>query len=154
MARRRRGEPHVMAYWLMSARIASQAASLMTSGAGKSGKPWARLMAPASLATRVISRITDSVKPCVRRAVRGEGLGTVMGRLSSGQGWHSGRVGRRGGRAPRSDLRRRRNVAVRCRGEKGGGNWVDDLNNAQEGEQHTMIPATGCAIGIGLSARS
>src|SRR5690554_1812452 len=78
MARRRRGEPHVMAYWLMFARIASQAASLITSGAGKSGKPWARLMAPVSLATRVISRITDSVKPCVRRAVRGEGLGAVM----------------------------------------------------------------------------
>ena len=44
-----------------AARIAAQAASLRRSCAGKSGNPWARLMAPCSLATRVISRITDSV---------------------------------------------------------------------------------------------
>src|SRR2546425_3700051 len=68
-ASRRRLAPQVIAYWLMSARIARAAASLMTSGAGKLGKPWARLMAPCSLATRVIPRMTDSVKPWVRREV-------------------------------------------------------------------------------------
>lgn len=31
--------------------------------------------------------------------------------------------------------------------------WVENLNNAQEGEQHTMIPATGRTIGLGLRAR-
>ncbi len=69
-ARRRLGAPHVIAYWLMSARIAAHAASLRSSGAGKSGKPWARFTASCSRATRVISRMTDSVKECVRRAVR------------------------------------------------------------------------------------
>src|SRR5437667_1628553 len=68
-ASRSRLAPQVMAYWLMSARIAREAASLMTSGAGKLGKPCARLMAPCSLATRVIQRMTDSVKPWVRREV-------------------------------------------------------------------------------------
>src|ERR1700719_4483516 len=45
----------------MSAAIASAAARLSASGAGKSGKPWARLMASWRMARRVISRITDSV---------------------------------------------------------------------------------------------
>src|ERR1035438_3740496 len=58
-----------MAYWFTSARMAATAASLSSSGAGKLGKPWARLMAPCSLASRVIPRMTDSVKPWVRRAV-------------------------------------------------------------------------------------
>src|SRR5471032_2018724 len=53
--------PHVIAYWFISAAIASAAARLSASGAGKSGKPWARLMAPWLIARRVISRITDSV---------------------------------------------------------------------------------------------
>src|SRR2546423_1770967 len=64
-----------MAYWLRSSRIARAAASFRTSGQGKLGKPCARLMAPCSFASRVIPRITDSVKPCVRRAVR-----AVMGK--------------------------------------------------------------------------
>ena len=58
------------AYWLTSASIAWRAASLSSSGHGKSGKPWARLIAPCSAATLVISRITDSVKRRVRAAVR------------------------------------------------------------------------------------
>ena len=52
----------MMAYWLMSASIASRAAAFSSSGHGKSGNPWLRLTAPAWLARRVISRMTDSVK--------------------------------------------------------------------------------------------
>src|SRR6266705_441478 len=61
MASRRFFAPQVIAYWLISAAIASCAARLISSGAGKSGKPWARLMAPCLIANRVISRMTDSV---------------------------------------------------------------------------------------------
>src|SRR5215475_1212897 len=53
--------PHVMAYWFTSARMAATAASLISAGAAKSGKPWARLIAPCETARRVISRMTDSV---------------------------------------------------------------------------------------------
>src|SRR4051812_27668798 len=49
--------------------MALHAASLSISGAAKSGNPWARLRASYSCATRVISRITDSVKLAVRAAV-------------------------------------------------------------------------------------
>src|SRR5690348_8660017 len=45
----------------MSALIASHAACLSSSGAGKSGKPCDRLSAPCNCAWRVISRMTDSV---------------------------------------------------------------------------------------------
>src|SRR5713226_5517590 len=62
MASRSGLAPQVMAYWLMSAAMASWAARLISAGAGKSGKPWARLTAPWRIARRVISRITDSVK--------------------------------------------------------------------------------------------
>src|ERR1044072_7438719 len=51
----------------MSAAMASAAACLRPSGAGKSGTPWARLMAPCLTARRVISRITDSVNFSMRR---------------------------------------------------------------------------------------
>src|ERR1700722_230501 len=61
MERRRFFEPQVMAYWLMSAAIASCAARLISAGAGKSGKPWDKLTALWRIASRVISRITDSV---------------------------------------------------------------------------------------------
>jgi hypothetical protein len=54
--------PQVIAYWLTSASIARRAASLISSGAGKSGKPCDRLTAPCRFASRVISRMTDSVK--------------------------------------------------------------------------------------------
>src|SRR5262245_50520041 len=62
--------PHVMAYWLTSAKTASAAARLISSGAGKSGKPWARLTAPAATARRFISRITDSVNDSAFALIR------------------------------------------------------------------------------------
>src|SRR5439155_21890589 len=61
MASRKPLAPHVIAYWLTSAAMASWAALLTESGAGKSGKPCARLIAPCAIARRVISRMTDSV---------------------------------------------------------------------------------------------
>jgi hypothetical protein len=73
-ASRSRFAPQVMAYWFRSARTARAAASLSTSGQGKLGKPCARLMAPWALASRVIPRMTDSVKPWVRRAVCMDGF--------------------------------------------------------------------------------
>src|SRR4029077_4845102 len=45
----------------MSSAIVLRAASLISSGAAKSGNPWDRLTAPCFNASRVISRITDSV---------------------------------------------------------------------------------------------
>src|SRR5262245_5812876 len=62
MASRNRLAPQVIAYWLTSALMASQAARLMSSGAGKSGKPCERLTAPWASAWRLMSRMTDSVK--------------------------------------------------------------------------------------------
>src|SRR5580704_9451803 len=54
--------------------MAARAASFTSAGAGKSGKPCAKLTAPCCRARRVISRITDSVKysafsESIRRAV-------------------------------------------------------------------------------------
>src|SRR5213079_1865999 len=68
-ASRSRFAAQVMAYWFTSSAVARAAACFSTSGAAKFGNPCARLMASCSLASRVIPRITDSVKPCVRRAV-------------------------------------------------------------------------------------
>src|SRR5258706_9479546 len=45
----------------MSSAMALRAASLISSGAAKSGNPWDRLTAPCCKAKRVISRMTDSV---------------------------------------------------------------------------------------------
>src|SRR3981189_3458672 len=45
----------------MSSAMALRAASLISSGAAKSGNPWDRLTAPCFKARRVISRMTDSV---------------------------------------------------------------------------------------------
>src|SRR5215469_4674162 len=45
----------------MSSAIALRAASLISSGAAKSGKPCERFTAPCFIARRVISRMTDSV---------------------------------------------------------------------------------------------
>src|SRR6202451_975701 len=53
--------PHVIGYWFRSCSIAATAACLTWSGAGKSGKPWARLIALCCSASLVISLITDSV---------------------------------------------------------------------------------------------
>ena len=71
IAPRRLFAPHVMAYWLMSSWTARAAASLSSDGQAKSGKPWARLTAPASTARRFISRMTDSVKLAALTEMRG-----------------------------------------------------------------------------------
>src|SRR4051812_41229712 len=70
MARRKSGAPHVIAYWLTSASIAALAASFSSVGHGKSGKPCARFTAPRSRASRVISRMTDSVKVSALALIR------------------------------------------------------------------------------------
>src|SRR4051794_21873007 len=44
--------------------MAALAASLSSCGQPKSGKPCARLIAPCAIASRVISRMTDSVNVC------------------------------------------------------------------------------------------
>src|SRR5215204_421875 len=62
MASRKSFAPQVTAYWLTSSLMAAAAARLRSSGAGKSGKPCERLTAPCLSASRVISRMTDSVK--------------------------------------------------------------------------------------------
>src|SRR6266536_584740 len=61
IASRNRLAPQVIAYWLTSASIAALAAALSSGGHGKSGNPCDRLIASCSSASRVISRITDSV---------------------------------------------------------------------------------------------
>src|SRR5882672_1527111 len=68
MASRRLLLPQVIAYWFTSASIARFAASLSAAGAGKFGKPCARLMPLCTALRRVISRMTDSVKFSVRAA--------------------------------------------------------------------------------------
>src|SRR6476620_7819563 len=60
--------PQVTAYWFTLPWIAAHAASFIGSGIGKSGNPCARFTASCWFAMRVISRMTDSVKVCVRRA--------------------------------------------------------------------------------------
>src|SRR6266536_5086432 len=62
------------AYWPRPSRIAAIAASLTKSGPSKSGNPWARLMAPCSTASRVISVKMVVPKPSSRRAIMGSGL--------------------------------------------------------------------------------
>src|SRR4030095_13447616 len=83
IASRSDGDPHVIAYWLTSPWIAAAAAFFIGSGMGKSGKPWARLIAPCWCASRVISRMTLSVNV----AVRSEGIGA--NRLRDGR-WEMG----------------------------------------------------------------
>src|SRR5882672_8136885 len=60
--------------------MACIATRLMSSGAGKSGKPCERLTAPYFIASRVISRITDSVNRLALRETRREieGAGVVI----------------------------------------------------------------------------
>src|SRR3982751_4401299 len=66
----------------MSAWTAAAAASLSSGGHGKSGKPCARLTAPAATARRFISRMTDSVNRSARAEIRGM-AGSLM-RVSRG----------------------------------------------------------------------
>src|SRR5258708_5153808 len=70
MASRKFCAPHVIAYWLTSASIAAFAASFSSCGHAKSGKPCARLIASCWIASRVMSRITDSVKLAAFRETR------------------------------------------------------------------------------------
>ena len=71
--------PQVIAYWLISSSIALHAACLISGGAGKSGIPCARLIAPNLRASTVIPRMTLSVNrdafceingSCIARAPR------------------------------------------------------------------------------------
>src|SRR2546430_15786201 len=64
----------------MSSAIACIATRLMSSGAAKSGKPCDRLTAPYFIASRVISRMTDSVNRLALRETRREteGAGVVI----------------------------------------------------------------------------
>ncbi len=71
--------PQVMAYWLRSSLTAAAAAVLSSGGQGKSGKPWARLTAPAATASRFISRMTDSVNRSALAEMRGR---TMRGSLA------------------------------------------------------------------------
>src|SRR5512145_1519585 len=68
----------------MSALIASHAAALIASGAGKSGKPCDRLTALCWCDSRVISRMTDSVKRAAFREVRGRTIRDILVDLESG----------------------------------------------------------------------
>src|SRR2546425_6702083 len=60
--------------------MACIATRLMSSGAAKSGKPCERFTAPYFIASRVISRITDSVNRLALRETRcvTEGAGVVI----------------------------------------------------------------------------
>src|SRR5216684_5620839 len=80
IASRKSFAPQVIAYWLTSSAMACIATRLMSSGAGKSGKPCERLTAPYFIASRVISRITDSVNKLALRETRREieGAGVVI----------------------------------------------------------------------------
>src|ERR1043166_3790198 len=70
IASRKSFAPQVIAYWFTSFAIACMATRLMSSGAGKSGKPCERLTAPYLIASRVISRMTDSLKREALREMR------------------------------------------------------------------------------------
>src|SRR4026209_282604 len=86
MASRNSFDPQVIAYWFTSAAIASIALRLMSSGAEKSGNPCDRFTAPCFNASRVISRITDSVNElafCETCLFENEGL--VIGEAQSTQ---------------------------------------------------------------------
>src|SRR5262249_22763319 len=75
IAERSAGAPQVVAYWLYPSRRAFAAASRIRGSGSKSGKPWAKLTAfsgPCSARlSRVISRMTDSVKLFALRDCRG-----------------------------------------------------------------------------------
>src|SRR5215467_6796410 len=69
MAFLRLGVPQVIAYWWKSPSIARCAAAISSGGGGKFGMPCARFTPPSWSTTRVISRMTDSVKPWTRREI-------------------------------------------------------------------------------------
>ena len=86
--------PQVIAYWLMSSRTAAAAASLSSGGHGKSGKPWARLTAPA--ADREPVHLADD------RFAEAFGLGRDPGTCHGPQS--SPRAGRRSGQTRRRSI--------------------------------------------------
>src|SRR6266566_4939458 len=94
----------------MSSAMAWRAASLISAGAGKSGKPWERLTALCFKARRVISRMTDSVNcsalaDSMRRAISSARMGAMLDSEGVIAPVHSfGRLRRR--------LRSRRRAAV------------------------------------------
>ena len=70
-ASRKSGAPQVTAYWCGPSRAARTAASSSAGGGSKSGKPWDRLTPPCVLQTRVMRRMTESVKLSRRRLSSG-----------------------------------------------------------------------------------
>lgn len=70
--------PQVIGYWFRSASMAATAARFTSSGAGKSGKPWARLIALCCRASLVISLITDSVSDAAVADARPPACRSVM----------------------------------------------------------------------------
>src|SRR2546421_5513473 len=95
IASRKSFAPQVIAYWFTSSAIACIATRLTSSGAAKSGKPCERLTAPYFIASRVISRMTDSVNWLALRETRREieGAGVVIELATDGHGL--GQIGKR-----------------------------------------------------------
>ena len=89
---RKLAAPQVTAYWWGPCSMAFTAASITGWGGSASGNPCDRLMASYWFATRVISRITDSVKWQRRLAVAGigsslHGKGCFRGIILASNGW-------------------------------------------------------------------
>src|SRR6266480_4724826 len=98
IASRKSFAPHVIAYWLRSFSIALIAFCLISSGAAKSGKPCDKLTAPYFNASRVISRITDSVNKLALCETWRLFAGVTMKGFMLSQGYHCGKhVLRKGG---------------------------------------------------------
>ena len=69
--------PQVTEYWWGPSRDTWDRRSRISLGGSKSGNPWDRFTAPYFRETRVIRRITESVKSAVR-ADRGWGMGSLL----------------------------------------------------------------------------
>src|SRR5215475_11170677 len=96
----------------MSSEMAWRAASLMSSGAAKSGKPCDRFTALYFIASRVISRITDSVNcSALAEIIRREISAIVESRELI---FLRGTVGAGSAAAARVDVRSREAFASRC----------------------------------------
>src|SRR5205807_3479217 len=83
IASRKSFAPQVIAYWFTSSAIACIATRLMSSGAAKSGKPCERFTAPYFIASRVISRMTDSVKRLALREMRRDEIAGELMKLAT-----------------------------------------------------------------------
>src|SRR5579883_610665 len=129
MASRSAGAPQVMAYWFTSARIAAQAASLIACGAGKSGKPWARLMPSTATQSRVIRRMTDSSNCWGFAAMRGSMRPAPLTASPDGS-----RCGRR--RVAAAGRRRRGRLAA---GDRRGVVGAREVEEAQAGHLRRLV---------------